>query len=84
MFLNKFLGKSYIFIKTISAMKNQYMYLLCFLWLKYLSILLAESLHPSTTYFAQYSAGKIYQGLVASDHNTTSQSGKLLYPFDYW
>jgi len=46
-------GNSHMLIKRIN------MYVFCFLWLKYLPILLAEFLFLLATYFAQNSAGKI-------------------------
>ena len=55
-----FINFSHILIKVICAKQNWKMYLFCFLWLKCLSSLLAESLF---LYFAQNSAGKIYQSL---------------------
>ena len=54
------------------------MYLFCFLWLKYLPILLPEFGFLSATYFAQNSAGKNYQGLDVTQPYLTLPSRTCL------
>jgi len=44
--------------KQYALRKPEQFYLVCFLWLKYLIILLAEFVLLSATYFAQNSASK--------------------------